>query len=70
MTFKEILARKVKHYGKTEAAFDFAVDEYDKQQSELRQEAEQLVCQSRCDHGYCDLDGNELFCGIKKKIDK
>ncbi len=26
---------------------------------------EQLVCKGRCDHGYKDEDGNELFCSIK-----
>ncbi len=25
----------------------------------------QLVCKGRCDHGYKDEDGNELFCSIK-----
>ena len=28
MEFKEILERKIKHYGKTEAAYEFAAEEY------------------------------------------
>ncbi len=28
MEFKEILNRKIKHYGKTEAAYEFAAEEY------------------------------------------
>jgi len=24
-----------------------------------------LVCKGKCDHGYKDIDGNELFCSIK-----
>jgi hypothetical protein len=28
MTFKEILNRKIKYYGKTEAAYEFAAEEY------------------------------------------
>jgi hypothetical protein len=28
MKFKEILQRKIKHYGKTEAAYEFAAEEY------------------------------------------
>jgi uncharacterized protein (DUF1778 family) len=28
MTFKEILERKIKYYGKTEAAYEFAAEEY------------------------------------------
>ena len=28
-------------------------------------QSEQLVCKGKCDHGYKDEDGNELFCSIK-----
>ena len=30
------------------------------------QQSEQLVCKGKCDHGYKDENGNELFCSIKK----
>ena len=29
--------------------------------------SEQLVCKGRCDHGYRDEFGNELFCSTKEK---
>ena len=29
-------------------------------------QSEQLVCKGKCDHGYKDEEGNELFCSIKK----
>jgi hypothetical protein len=29
--------------------------------------SEQLVCKGKCDWGYTDRYGNELFCSIKKK---
>jgi hypothetical protein len=31
-------------------------------------QSEQLVCKGKCDHGYNDEFGNELFCSIKQKI--
>ena len=30
-------------------------------------QSEQLVCKGRCDHGYRDEFGNELFCSTKEK---
>jgi len=30
-------------------------------------QSELLVCKGRCDHGYKDEFGNELFCSIKEK---
>ena len=32
-----------------------------------KSDSEQLVCKGRCDHGYRDEFGNELFCSIKEK---
>ena len=29
--------------------------------------SELLVCKGRCDHGYKDEFGNDLFCSIKEK---
>jgi hypothetical protein len=31
-------------------------------------QSEQLVCKGKCDHGYNDEFGNELFCSIKQQI--
>ena len=31
-------------------------------------QSEQLVCKGKCDHGYNDEFGNELFCSIKQNI--
>ena len=30
-------------------------------------QSELLVCKGRCDHGYKDEFGNDLFCSIKEK---
>ena len=30
-------------------------------------DSELLVCKGRCDHGYKDEFGNDLFCSIKEK---
>ena len=30
-------------------------------------QSELLVCKGKCDHGYNDEFGNELFCSIKEK---
>lgn len=30
-------------------------------------QSKQLVCKGRCDHGYKDEFGNELFCSIKEE---
>ena len=32
-----------------------------------KSDSELLVCKGRCDHGYMDEFGNELFCSIKDK---
>jgi hypothetical protein len=42
MTFKEILNRKIKYYGKTEAAYEFAAKEYSNKLIKEAQ-AEQLI---------------------------
>jgi hypothetical protein len=42
MKFKEILQRKIKHYGKTEAAYEFAAEEYSNKLIKEAQ-AEQLI---------------------------
>ena len=61
MDFKEILNRKIKHYGKTEAAYEFAAEEYGRELFKQRQ-SEQLLIQrvSQC---------NELFCVCKTDTD-
>ncbi len=42
MEFKEILNRKIEHYGKTEAAYEFAAEEYSNRLIKEAQ-AEQLI---------------------------
>jgi hypothetical protein len=50
-------------------AFDVAESELKKLRvADVVGRSEQLVCKGRCDHGYKDEDGNELFCSIKKQI--
>jgi len=31
-----------------------------------KSDSELLVCKGRCDHGYMDEFGNELFCSVKE----
>jgi hypothetical protein len=55
MTFKEILEIKIKHYGKTEAAYEFAAEEYSNElikevQAEQRKLLEAFVKQLKEDN--------------------